>query len=216
MDSGHWTLDIGRLTRRRIYALALLALSWPVVAWGAAKLLIQRAPLERADAIVLLSGSSVLKERAAHAAELYRAGRSAKIILTNDGFRGSWSNVEQRNPFYYESTLSELTRAGVPRDAIEVLMPQVSSTQDEALLLRKHAEEKSLQTVLVVTSAYHSRRALFTFRHVFRGTNIRIGMDPAETGWQTPAPATWWLHLRGWRSVPLEYSKIIYYRLIYW
>ncbi len=201
------------MTKRRIYVLTILFLSWPVVAWAAARLLIVSEPLERADAIVLLSGSSVYKERAGRAAELYREGRAARIILTNDGFRGSWSNVEQRNPFYHESTLTELTRSGVPRDAVEVLMPQVSSTYDEAILLRKHIDEQRLSRILIVTSPYHSRRALWIFRQVFRGTEVRIGLEPARTGTQSPAPATWWLRQRGWQSVPTEYLKLIYYRL---
>lgn len=208
--------DKWKITRRWLFVLTILFLSWPVVAWAGAKLLIVIEPVERADAIVLLSGSSAYKERAQRAAELYREGRTARIILTNDGFRGSWSNVEQRNPFYYESTLVELTRLKVPKDAVEVLLPQVSSTYDEATLLRKHVEGQSLRTILIVTSAYHSRRALWTFRRVFGSTGIRIGIEPASTGWQTPSPATWWLHRRGWQTVPPEYLKLVYYRFVYW
>lgn len=196
----------------QLFVLAGLILCWTILAWIGAKLLIVREPLERSDAIVLLSGSSAYQERAERAAELYRQGRAARIILTNDGFRGSWSTVEQRNPFYYESTLAELTKLGVPKDAVEVLLPQVSSTYDEAVLLRQRIEGQGLQTILIVTSAYHSRRAFWTFRHVFRSTGIRIGIDPAGTGLQTPDPATWWLRRRGWQMVPAEYLKLIYYR----
>ncbi|HSL55843.1 MAG TPA: YdcF family protein, partial [Pyrinomonadaceae bacterium] len=199
------------LARRRsrfLAALALALLLWPFLAWAAAKLLIVRAPLEHAGAIVLLSGSSSYKERAARSAELFAAGRAPRIILTNDGQQGSWNNVLERNPFYYESTLAELTRLGVPRDRVDILMQPVSSTRDEAVLLREHVEKNGIRSVLVVTSAYHSRRALWTFRRVLGESGTSIGLEVAGTGWQTPSPWTWWLRLRGWQTVPPEYFKL--------
>src|SRR5437899_2754747 len=59
-----------------------------------------------------------------------------------------------------------------------------------------------------------SRRALWTLRRVFNGSNLVIGVMPAEPE-QSPNAATWWLHRFGWKSVPLEYVKIIYYRWKY-
>ena len=202
-----------RRRSRFLAALALVLLLWPFLAWAAAKLLIVRAPLEHAGAIVLLSGSSSYKERAARSAELFAAGRAPRIILTNDGQQSSWNNVLERNPFYYESTLDELTRLGVPRDRIDILMQPVSSTRDEAVLLREHVERNGIRSVLVVTSAYHSRRALWTFQRVLGDSGTIIGLEVAGTGWQTPSPWTWWLRLRGWQTVPPEYFKLMYYRL---
>ena len=180
-----------------------------------AKLLIVSAPLERADVIVLLSGSSSYRERAARAAELFAAGRAPRIILTNDGHQGSWNNTLERNPFYYESTLADLTRRGVPADKVDILMPTVSSTHDEALLVREHIEKTGIRSVLIVTSAYHSRRALWTFRRVLGNDGTNIGLEVAGTGWQTPSPRTWWFHWRGWQVVPPEYIKLVYYRIRY-
>jgi uncharacterized SAM-binding protein YcdF (DUF218 family) len=198
---------------RRLLVLAVPVCAWPLFAWAAAKLLIVKAPLEHADAIVLLSGSTSYKERARLAAQLYSEGRVPKIILTNDGQRGSWSTAEQRNPFYYESTIKELIRLGVPKERIDVLLRPVSGTYGEATVLRKHLEGQGIRTILVVTSAYHSRRSLWTYYRVFRNTGIQIGLEPAQTGWQTPSPATWWFHLRGWQMVPTEYAKLVYYWL---
>lgn len=204
-----------RRRRSRILVLAVVLLLWPFFAWAMAKLLIVSASLEHADAIVLLSGSSSYRERAARSAELFAAGRAPRIILTNDGHQGSWNNTLERNPFYYESTLSELTRRGVPADKVDILMPVVSSTHDEALLVREFAEKNGLRNVLVVTSAYHSRRALWTFRRVLGNEGTNTGLEVAGTGWQTPSPRTWWLHLRGWQIVPPEYIKLVYYRIRY-
>ena len=95
----------------------VLAVAW-LLAWFAASSLIVESPLTHADAIVIMSGSAVVNERAELAAQLYKSGRAPAIILTNDNQQSSWSSAEQRNPFYYERALALLTAAGVPRGAI--------------------------------------------------------------------------------------------------
>ncbi|MGH9961079.1 MAG: YdcF family protein [Pyrinomonadaceae bacterium] len=200
--------------RRAFVALLLLGLLWLVV-WLAARLLIISAPLDRADAIVILSGSSTLLERTQHAARRYSEGRSQKILLTNDGQQGGWSSTEQRNPYFYERTLAALHRLGVPPESIEVVGPVVHGTWDEASLINEYSNTHNLRSFLFVTSSYHSRRALWTFRTLFRGNSTQIGLDAVETGIQTPPPATWWLHIRGWRMVAGEYIKLAYYRINY-
>ena len=190
----------------------VLLLAWPFLAWAAAKFLIVRAPIEHADAIVLLSGSSSYKERAHRAAELFEAGKAPRVILTNDGQQGSWSNELQRNPFYYESTLAELNRLGVPRENVDVLMEPVSNTYEEALLVRNHVEKRQIRSILVVTSAYHSRRSLWTYRRLMENTGVTVGLEAAPVGWQTPSPWVWWYRARGWQIVPTEYFKLMYYR----
>jgi len=41
---------------------------------------------------------------------------------------------------------------------------------------------------MIVTSAYHSRRALWTFQRVFSDSGVKLGLDPVPTGQQTPGP----------------------------
>src|ERR1700730_6892142 len=135
-----------------VVILSLCAL-W-LLGWGAAKLLIVEAPLDHADAIAVLSGSAVIRERAQFAAQLYKEGRAPKIVLTNDNQQGSWSSAEQRNPFYYERAADLLVRAGVPRAAIEILPQPVAGTDEEASLLRRYADQQRLHSIPVVTSAY--------------------------------------------------------------
>jgi len=184
----------------------------PVLAAGAAQLLIVRSPLVKADAIVVMSGSGTFRERAQHAAALFNDGRAPRIVLTNDRLQSSWSQEEQRNPYYYERSRDELRRAGVPDDKIEVIMVPIRSTYDEAVALREYSEANHLSSLLVVTSAFHSRRVFWTFRRVFEGSGKLIGIDPAEPRIESPAAATWWLHRLGWEMVPKEYAKL----LVYW
>lgn len=196
---------------RRVFVAFLLLVGLWLVSWLGARWLIVRAPLDRADAIVVLSGSSTLSERVQHAAQLYAEKRASKILLTTDNRQGGWSSAEQRNPYFHEISTAELNRLGVPSESIEVVTPPVSSTWDEGMVLHDYAKAHKLRSLLIVTSSYHSRRALFTFHHFFADDGAQVGIDPVETGIQTPPPATWWLYKRGWQLVLVEYLKLIYY-----
>jgi uncharacterized SAM-binding protein YcdF (DUF218 family) len=190
-------------------------LIWPFAAWLGARLLITEAPLAKADAIVVLGGSASYRERTREAARLLLDGRSPRILITNDNARGPWSQVEQRNPFFNERSLQELKDRGVPAERVELLMQPVSSTHEEAELVKRYALEQGLHSILIVTSAYHSRRALWTFLRVFRDTGVQVGLIGVAPGTDSPRPATWWLSRRGWRLVPTEYVKMIYYVIKY-
>lgn len=186
---------------------------WTLVAWWAARLLVVSVPLERADAIVVLSGSACLLERTKEAAELYNSNVASRVVLTNDNLRGTWSSAEQRNPFFYERARDNLVLTGVPEQRIEVIYHPVNGTYDEAQIVRDYAQAQGFKSILVVTSGYHSRRALWTLQRVFKDSNVQVGMQAVETGIQTPPPLTWWLHARGWQMVAGEYVKSVYYHL---
>lgn len=193
----------------------LLIVVWAVVAWLAARALVVSAPLSSADAIVVLSGSSAYLERTHKAAELYLEGRAPMVLLTDDHQRGGWSSAQQRNPFFVERATEELIERGVPADRIRIAPGVASSTHIEAQLIKDYALSEPLSSVLVVTSAYHSRRALHTLRKSFAGTDLVVGLDPVPLGPTTASPVFWWLQREGWRSVGGEYVKLIYYWLKY-
>jgi uncharacterized SAM-binding protein YcdF (DUF218 family) len=201
---------------RRALPAALVALAaWGVLARAAAEALVVSDELERADALVVLAGSTAYVERAGRAAELYRAGRAAAVVLTDDGQLGGWSRELERNPSFAERAAWELERGGVPRGAIVVLPGVVSSTHEEARAVGGHARARGLRSIMLVTSGYHTRRARWTFRRELEGDGVAVGVAAVEPGGQTPTPGTWWLYPRGWRAVAGEYLKLVYYRLRY-
>lgn len=206
------------LTRRKVRILSFLPLcliAWFVVAWGGARFLIVKADVSPADAIVVMSGSATYIERTAWAATLYRNERAPIVILTNEGLIAGWDQKEQRNPYYYELAMRQLESQGVPAEKIQVISRGASGTYEEALGVREFAAAHNLKRLLIVTSAYHSRRALWSLRRACDSSGIVVGVDPAPTGSQTPAPATWWLRAWGWKVVAGEYVKMIYYRMKY-
>jgi uncharacterized SAM-binding protein YcdF (DUF218 family) len=201
-------------TARRRFLLLFALTFFPIcilAAWLAAELLIVKSEIASADAIVVLSGSSTYVERTTWAAKLYREGRAPMVVLTNDGLIGGWDHKEQRNPYYYELAMRRLQESGVPRDHIQIVSGAAAGTYEESLAIREFATTHKLQRVFIVTSAYHSRRALWSMRRAFEGTGIQIGIDSPPPGWQTPSRWLWWSRRWGWKVVGGEYVKMVYY-----
>lgn len=197
-------------SRRLCLLAASLAACW-ALAWLAARVLMVEAEPGQVDAVVVLAGSSTYRERARHAARLFKEGRAPLVVLTDDGQRGGWSAEEQRNPFFFERAAEELRREGVPAERIRVIPQVVSSTYEEAERVREFAASEGLRSLVLVTAAYQSRRALWTFRRVFRDSGVRVGLDAPPPGEQTPRPVLWWSTALGWELVPGEYLKLGYY-----
>lgn len=207
--------------RSKFFKISVVILAvflvWIFAAPFLAEFLIVEKPLEKADAILVLGGSSVYIERTQKAAILYKKGVAPKIFLTDDGGKAGWSQSEQRNPPFVDLARKSLIEQEIPAEAIEILMPQVSGTIDEAEVLQKKAVEENLKSVVIVTSVYHTRRALWVFEKVFikNKTETKIGIETATPGQQTPAPSFWWISPRGWSMVAGEYVKTLYYWLYY-
>ena len=197
--------------------ILLLFLTWLFVAPFLAESLIIEKPLEKADAIVVLAGSHTYLERTRKAANLFKNGSAPRIFLTDDGEQAGWSRVEQRNPPYVELARNSLVAGGVPAENIEILEPQVAGTIYEARILAEKAKSANLRSILIVTSAYHTRRALAIFQRIFAENNLstELGIASPPPGEQTPPAFRWWLSAFGWRMVAGEYVKSFGYWVYY-
>jgi uncharacterized SAM-binding protein YcdF (DUF218 family) len=201
--------------KRLAVAALVLLLLWPGLAWLAARFLIVRNELATADAIIVLSGPGTYVERTEWAAKLYRERRAPVVVVSNEGLLSGWSATDDRNLYFFELAERRLQQHGVPARDIRVVSANGAGTFRESLRLCEYASAQKLDRILVVTSAYHSRRALWSMRRACKDRPMQIGMDSPSPGWQTPAPAVWWLHKAGWQLVAAEYVKMIYYRWNY-
>jgi uncharacterized SAM-binding protein YcdF (DUF218 family) len=107
-------------------------------------------PLVPAQAIVPLAGGG---ERVNHAARLYKQGKAAWFVATNTpldlpGIDHSYSDLVRRAAL----------RGGVPEERFLVIPTLVYSTYEEALAIRRLAEMRGWDSLLIVTSPYHTRR----------------------------------------------------------
>lgn len=172
--------------------------------------LIVKDPLQKCDAIVVLSGSA--DERAKHAALLYKQGYAPKIICTGEIIP---ENIAIAGLSYNEGDLTALAltrRYHVP-DSVIIHVPTGTSTREEALIMAQYAQKHQLKKLMLVSTAFHTKRAKYIFKKAFRKTDVLLCAQPA--------PATdyneqyWWKDEEGLLTVNNEYAKKIYYFLKY-
>lgn len=197
-----------------IIGCVFLSAAWIFLAPFFAERLIVEKPLEKADVILILAGSSVYIERTNRAAEIYKRGAAPRIVLNDDGTKTGWSRQEKRNIPYVEMAQRNLLAQGVPAESIEILKPDGSGTIYEAQTVAEKVKKIGWKSILIVTSAYHTRRALDTFERVLADENVKIGVVAALSERDTPA-FYWWLTADGWNWVTSEYVKSFYYWVYY-
>jgi uncharacterized SAM-binding protein YcdF (DUF218 family) len=207
-------------TRKKFIAAILvivMAGCWIAVAPFIADGLVAEKPLEKADAIVVLSGSAEYIDRTHEAAKAFKAGVAPKIFVTNDDHRSGWVESEKRNPYFVERAFAELVSQGVPANAIEALPGAVHGTDDEANLVVPFAVERKMRSLVLITSPYHSYRALWTFERAVAksSASLTLGVLKPSENYRYPTRFNWWMSIYGWRSVGMEYVKFVYYWLFY-
>jgi uncharacterized SAM-binding protein YcdF (DUF218 family) len=140
-------------------------------------------PLDRADAIIVLSDDNFYADRATRAADLYRHNMAPVVVASGRRLR----------PYAGIAELMEhdLVERGVPKDKIVRVAHNAENTREEAQALVQQALEHKWRSVIVVTSNYHTRRARYIFLYVFpaqfqvRVTGSHDGDFDPEHWWQT-------------------------------
>jgi uncharacterized SAM-binding protein YcdF (DUF218 family) len=132
-------------------------------------------PLEQADAMVLMAGERFFRLPAV--VSLFQKDVAPRILLTNDGVLGGWSDKYHRNLYQVEWAKEFLVDRGIPDTAIELLNFSKSGSYYDALNTRKFVlSDGSIRSLVIVTSDYHTRRSVWTFEKVFSPSDIQIGV----------------------------------------
>jgi len=195
--------------------VGVLALGGALVVAGllvAARWLVVWDPLPvRSGAIVVLAGS--IPDRTLEAADLYLAGRAPLVVLTREVRRHGESTLRRRGvrlPESDETMRVALVQLGVPARAIVVLRRRNRSTQSEARTIARWACRERLESVIVVTSRAHSRRARMIL-HRALGPGVRLVMRPAR--YDVFPVARWWRVRTASKEVLSEYEKLAHWWL---
>ena len=155
-------------------------------------LLVVRTPLESADVIVVLGGDG--PARAWQAAGLYRTGVAPRVLVTGIGD--------------CEDIRTWMVKEGVPRDVIQVECASQNTWENAAFSAPLLAAMDAKRGILV-TSWFHTRRALACFRQV--SPQIEWMSVPVERG------ESYRQMLRNHNGIAVlaEYVKIGWYSLRY-
>jgi len=171
--AGRWDENLRRLyrrARRRLVGAVAGALTGYLVLfhtpllWALAEPLRLSEPARAADAIVVFAGGvgesgkagAGYQERVKRAIDLYREGRAPQLIFSS-GYVGAFPEAEIMRGL-------AITH-GVPATAV-MLETQATNTYENVTHVRALLQRHGWRNILLVTSPYHTRRALLTWRSV--------------------------------------------------
>ena len=202
-------MSADRRRRRRpwwpLAILTVLLILWAGVNAGTG--LVVSRDIGQPDAIVMLASHE--SERLPAAAAVARQYPASRVILTVPITVTKW-NCSQcpERPAQFEAQ-------GIAADRIvELAGDPAANTYGEAQSVRRWVVDHPIRKLLVVTSPYHTRRALRVFDYVLGPSGVDVGVLPASAF--SPAnPRRWWFGVYDRGYVPYEWAGIVYYRIKY-
>src|ERR1700682_2738734 len=128
-----------------------------IIFLGLGRWLIVEHPLDKAQAIAVLSGR--IPMRAKEAARLYKAGYAPQVWLTRANEPAA-SLQEMHIAYIGEDFFNSriLMHEGVPSNAIRVLEPSIDNTADEVKAIATELERGRGAWVIIGTTKAHTRR----------------------------------------------------------
>jgi len=175
----------------------------PIV-WIAGDQLAVRHEPEKVDAIVVLSGdgetsyiNQSYQRRTLDAIKYFKNGYASQIIISS-GRDQTFSEVEIIKSLLIKREISE--------DVIFITNEYPKSTFENILLIKDMLIKKNIKSIILITSPYHSRRALWIFRKTFPEL---IVLAPKVI--DTPSKEIEWsASVDQLRVIVYEYVSIIY------
>lgn len=192
----------GCLLRALAHVLgAILALG--AFALAAGRFLVVTDTLPYTDAIVVLGGGG--PHRARHAVDLFNQGYAPLVVFSG----GTLEDVGLACSSA-QLSLETAQELGLPGDAV-LIAAEAQTTYDEAVNLRRLAQERGWRSLIVVTSPLHTRRAARTFRTLLPGIVVYVSAAPDPQY----DPARWWATEHGLVGVFTEMVKLAFYWVRY-
>jgi uncharacterized SAM-binding protein YcdF (DUF218 family) len=177
------------------FVVLVLSVLIYLVLVGVGAVLIVADPIEKVNAVVVLSGDD--GDRLALAIEMHEKGFTQNLVITDVDRTAS------------RRLANEAKDGGFSDDKVFITQTKVDSTVEEALAVRELAQQRGWKKLMVVTDPHHSFRARFIFRRELRGSGIEIIVRPVVGHWfRSPS---WFLHAEGWQFVILEITKLLSY-----
>jgi uncharacterized SAM-binding protein YcdF (DUF218 family) len=190
----HRSADAPPTSKRHIRSVVLLTLtlvlivSAVIIFLGVGRWLVVEDPLDKAQAIVVLSGR--IPARAKEAARLYNAGYASQIWLTRANEPAA-SLQEMHIAYIGEDFFNTrvLMHEGVPSNAIRVLDAPIDNTADEIRVIAEELSREKGGAVIIVTTKAHTRRVRTLWKDLSGGRGRAIVRAASGDPF---APEHWW------------------------
>lgn len=173
---------------------------------GAGAWLVVREPVVPSAliAITLDSGAAGALE----AADLVQRGIAAEVVVFSEPVRPAAREFERRGVAYEDLAQRQmrlLAELGVHRTARLASRPS-AGTHAEAQALAQWCRERGITSVVVVTTADHSRRMRRIMQRTLAPLGVQVGVQPAR--FSDFDPDGWWRTTDGRRIVVVEWQKL--------
>jgi len=172
---------------------------------AAGQVLVVEDPRERADAIVVVAGSTPSREETA--AGLFREGWAPRVLVSRQAVSGRVQRLIEmgvRRLDFQGESVAALEQYGVPRDAIVTLDEPVEITETELRAVAAAARDRGWQRLILVTTQFHARRVHVIWRRESGGIEGRLAVVPDECG-----DGAWWRRRRCSEAVLHEYLGLL-------
>lgn len=180
-----------------VAVLAALAGLVVIFAANAGRLLVVDTP-QPSDVILVLAGET--DHRPARALQLLGQGYGRTVVIDVPAAARIYG--------FTQLQLAEKYIQGLPQAASVRICPiEGLSTREESHDVAKCLAGEAGSRVLIVTSEFHTRRALSIFRHEIRGKSFSVAVARDETQFGT----RWWEH-RQWAKICMDE----WLRLLWW
>jgi uncharacterized SAM-binding protein YcdF (DUF218 family) len=180
-----------------IFCTFLYLVRHPIFRFAAENWIVED-PLDKADALIVLSDDNFYADRATRAAELFREGKAPLIVASGRRLRPTAGIAELME--------HDLVERGVPKDRILRFTQDAGSTREEAEALVKLAKTRKWHKTIVVTSNYHTRRARYIFNRVFP-QDIEVRVASARDG--DFDPERWWEKRESTKDLMKEFVGMV-------
>jgi DUF218 domain-containing protein len=193
---------MGLAGKRRIWMVAALVLAvlLTLFAARAGRFLVVDAP-RSSDVIVVLAGET--DRRPARALELLQQGYGKRVLIDVP----AESNIYT----FTQLDLAQKYVQSLPQAAAVSVCPIIGlSTKAETQDVEKCLKRMNAGTVLIVTSEFHTRRALSIFRQELRGRTFSVAAayDSAQFG------TRWWTHRQWAKTVVDEWMRLLWWSVV--
>lgn len=175
----------------------LFALNYKAALTAAGNCLVASSDPEPADAVVVLAGD-YRGARILRAAELVHAGYAPMALVSGP--------MDIYGVNEADLAIQLAVRRGNPAEYFQPVYRAALSTLEEARGFAIELRQRNMRKVLLVTSNYHSRRAMSIFRSVI-GPEVMIKSVPAPDRYFRAD--TWWQNREGQKTLFYEYSKTV-------
>ena len=172
--------------------------------------LVKKDKVLKSDVIVLLMGS--IADRVLQTVNLYRNEFANEVLLVEEST--TEFNELKDLGVNVQSTRDQIRNAliylGIPAERIVILNGNAQSTQDEAIIIRQYLTDKpDIDTLLLVSSSHHARRATLIFKNVFRKSESPVFINCSPNSYTSFNAEKWWKNKDDIETVLLEYLKIV-------